>query len=434
MYLRGSKWNMTRRRRRRANPWRVLILLVLIGVALYVNQVVVPATPPLFIPTPTPTRDPESLIVEAEELFDSGRLAQSIPAYQIAIRANPDNPSLYLAMTRAQIYTGKYEDALQSAERALILNSDNPTAHAYKAWALDFLGDLTQAEASVKTALELDPESALVHAIYAEILMDQSLSGQGDINAIENAANESKTALSLDPILLESRRARGYVLWNTGNYQEAIQEYQAALAINDKIADLHLAIGYNYHFLGQYPEAVEAFLQAFALNPTDPIAPYEISRTYSTVGDFTQSVQYADQAVKTAPDNARMRGNLGVMYYKNNQLEEGVAELALAIRGGTLEDGTQVEGLPLNYGTIAEYYAIYGLALAKLDRCNEAVPIFQAILRGVPDDEINVYNAQEGLFICQGGEESGESGEEGEPTPEVSGPEQEVTGTPESQP
>jgi hypothetical protein len=62
-----------------------------------------------------------------------------------------------------------------------------------------------------------------------------------------------------------------------------------------------------------------------------------------------------------------------------------------------------VEGVPLDYGIVAEFYAIFGLALAKLDRCDQAVPIFQAIRSGVPDDEINVYNAEQGLIICQQG-------------------------------
>ncbi len=401
MYLRGSQWNMMRKRRRRSNPWRVLLLLVLIGIALYINQVVVPATPPLFIPTPTPTRDPESFITEAEQLFSAGKLIQAIDAYSVAIQANPDNPALYLARARAQIYTARYQDALESAEQALILNNKNPLGYALKAWALDFLGDYTQAEAAIKTALEMDSNSALAHAIYAEILIDKAISGQGDINSIDRAAQESRIAVELDPSLMESRRARGYVLWNTGNYAEAIQEYKAALAINDKVADLYLALGYNYHFLGEYDQAVQSFLQAYALNPTDPQAPYEISRTYASVGDFSQSVQYADQAVRTEPENPRLHGNLGVMYYKNNQLEKAVAELSLAIQGGVLEDGTIVEGLPLNYGTVAEFYAIYGLALAKLNRCAEAVPIFQTIRNGVPDDEINVYNAEQGLIMCQ---------------------------------
>lgn len=431
MYLRGSKWNMTRKRGRRPSALRVVALLVLIGAALYVDRVVVPATPPLFIPTPTPTRNPESFVTEANALFEEGKLTQAIAIYRQAVKTDPSNPSLYLSMARAQIYTGQYEDALESAERALILNNSNPSAHALKAWALDYLEDYTQAEAAVKEALEIDPDSAFAHAVYAEILMDKALVGQGDIGTVERAIEESRTAMSLDSSLLESHRARGYVLWNTGNFEEAIVEYKAAVAINDKIADLHMALGFNYHFIGEYDQAVQEFLQAYALNPTDPAAPYQISRTYYTVGDFSQSVQYADQAVKTEPKNPRLHGNLGVMYYKNNQLEAAIEELSLAIHGGALEDGTVVKGLPLDYGVVAEFYAIYGLALAKAERCAEAIPVFQAIRSNLQDDEINIYNAEQGLLICQEG--AAASPEEGETS---SGAEDEVvvTETPESQP
>ena len=392
---------MKQKRRPRSNPFRILAIMILIGIGLYVNQVVVPATPPLFIPTATPTRSPESYINEAEALYADGKFAQAINTYQQAISVDPDNPSIYLNMARAQIFTAKYEEGLESAERAILLNNANPLAHAVRAWALDFLGDYTQAEGSIKRALELDPNNALAHAYYAEILMDKALVGQGDIGTIDKAAEESKIAVSLAPNMLESVRARGYVLWNTGNYEEAIQQYKTAIAINDKIADLHMALGYNYHVLGEYDQAVNEFLQAVALNPNDPQAPLEISRTYSTVGDFSQAVQYADQAVKVGSKNPRLHGNLGAMYYKNNQLDKAIVELSLAIHGGTMEDGTMVEGMPLDYGSVAEYYAIYGLALAKSNRCAEAVPIFQAIRSGVPDDEINVYNAEQGVLICQ---------------------------------
>jgi hypothetical protein len=63
MYLKGSKLNYTRRRKR-SNPWRILVLVVLVGIALYFNEIVVPKTPPLFIPTSTPTRSPESFVSE----------------------------------------------------------------------------------------------------------------------------------------------------------------------------------------------------------------------------------------------------------------------------------------------------------------------------------------------------------------------------------
>jgi len=50
---------------------------------------------------------------------------------------------------------------------------------------------------------------------------------------------------------------------------------------------------------------------------------------------------------------------------------------------------------------VEEYYWHYGFALARNDRCSEAVPLFQALLTGVPNDDIAVYNATEGLAVCQ---------------------------------
>jgi len=50
---------------------------------------------------------------------------------------------------------------------------------------------------------------------------------------------------------------------------------------------------------------------------------------------------------------------------------------------------------------VMQYYWYYGFALARARRCAEAIPVFQALLSGVPDNEIAVYNAQEGLNICK---------------------------------
>ena len=106
MYLKGSKWTMLKRRKR-PNPWRIIILALLVGAALYFNQVIVPATPPLFIPTPTPTRDPESYFDEGELLYDEGMLDQAIAAYEHAAAALPeDNIALY-RLVRLMVLRGR---------------------------------------------------------------------------------------------------------------------------------------------------------------------------------------------------------------------------------------------------------------------------------------------------------------------------------------
>jgi tetratricopeptide (TPR) repeat protein len=396
MYLRGNRWNMNTRRKRRSSPWRIFLLLGLIGVFLYLNQVVVPATPPFFIPTPTPTTSPEAFVNEAEQLYKDGKLTQAIQAYQQGILADPNNPAIYVALARLQVFAGDYDAAITNAQNALLKNPNNPTAHAVQAWALSFKQEHLQAEAAIKKALELDPNSALAHAYYAEILLNK-----GDAGEVDKAIEESKTARNLDPNLLETHRARGLVLLSTQNIDEAIDELKAAVALNDKIADLHMNLGYAYRVRGDNDLAVEELLSAFALNPSSPIAPTEISLAYANEGQFGKAVQYAEQAVKVDPTNARLHGNLGVMYYRNQELDKAIPALAMVVHGGTTQDGKVVEGLPLDYSTVAQYYWFYGFALAKSNRCTEAVPVFQALLLGVPDYELAVENAQAGIALCQ---------------------------------
>jgi tetratricopeptide (TPR) repeat protein len=395
MYLRGNKWTMTRRTRR-PPIWRLVLLVGLIGVLLYVNQVVVPATPPLFIPTATPTRSPESFVNQAEEAYRAGKLNQAIQAYKDAIYADPTNPANYVALARLQVYAGDYEAAVENAQNALLKNPNNPTAHAVLGWALGFQEKYGEAEVEIKKALALDPNNALAHAYYAEILINQN-----DYTLYDKAAEESKKARDLDPALLESHRARGIVLLNTQNLEEAVQEFQAALAINKNIPDLNLYLGITYKALGEYDLAQEALLAAYALNPNDTVALTELSRAFFADGRYPQSAQYAEEAIKVEPSDARLHGNLGIIYYKMGDYAKAISSLALAVHGGTTADGVAVEGIPLDYGRPEEYYWYYGFALARSNRCAEAVPIFQALLTGVPNDEIAVYNATEGLAICQ---------------------------------
>ncbi len=184
------------------------------------------------------------------------------------------------------------------------------------------------------------------------------------------------------------------------NLDQAIQELKAAIAINDKIADLHLNLGFAYRVAGENDLAVDELLAAYALSPTDSNIPTEIAFAYANEGQFGKASQYAEDAVKIDPTNPRMHGNLGIMYYRNSELDKAIPALALAVRGGTTTDGAVVEGQPLDYGKVAEYYWFYGFALAKSNRCAEAVPVFQALLSGVPDDELAVENANAGLELC----------------------------------
>lgn len=400
MYLKGSKWSYTKRRRR-SNPFTILLLLALVGVAVYVNFVIVPTTPPLFVPTPTPTRSVESYVADAQGLENDGKYSQAIDAYQLAVRVDPKNASNYLAMARLMIWTGRYDEAIEQAGNALLINSNNSTAYALEGWALGYQTKWLDATAALNKAIQLDPNNAVAYAYLAEVYANQSQATVGDLGIVDKAIEASRTAQRLGPNLMETHRARGLVLEITDNRTEAMAEYEAAIAVNNNISDLHIALGRIYRAEGYLDQAKEEFNRANALNPSDPEPLLYLSRTYLTAGELALAAQYAEQAVKIAPTEPFYYGNLGQILYQSDLYAEAIPPLRLAVQGGTAADGSVVKGLPLDYGRVAEYYYTYGLALARTGQCGDALRMSQLILLGVPTDEIATYNAQEMVNICQ---------------------------------
>jgi tetratricopeptide (TPR) repeat protein len=389
------------KRRKPFNWFRILALVALIGAAAYFERTIVPTIPALGMETPTPTRAPESYLSEADQLFREGKLSLAAESYQAALQANPSDAATYLTLARIQVFLGRNLEAQTNAENALLLNPNNATAHAVRGWALSAQGDFLAGEASITRALELDPNNALAHAYYAELLADQYINGGGPLNVIERMAEESQIALSLGQGTLEAHRARGYVLEVTANYPEAIQQYETAIAINNNIADLHLALGRTYRLLGIYDKAFDSLNRANALNPSDPVPDLIISRVYFEIGEFGKAEQYAEQAVSDAPQTAAYHGNLGVIRYRNFKWDEALQSLNYAVNGGLYNEEFVVEPLALQQvGRIPEYYYYYAFTLLRLERCNEAVPVFQQIIASMPPNDPYAVNSPDGLRLC----------------------------------
>jgi tetratricopeptide (TPR) repeat protein len=391
------------RRRKRPNffGWAIFALVVLFG--YYFNRVYLPATPLLAGPTATPTRSPESYMTEAEKLFQEGQLEQTMNAYQAAINASPQDPAPYIALARVQVWAGLYDDAQKNAENALLLSPNNALAYGVLAWALDFQGGRNgEALEAIDKALKIDDRNAVLQAYYVEILVDAG------VDNYAKASEQSRIALSLNPNIVETHRARGYLLANTAsteftvNIEESIREYDEAIKIHPNLARLHLEQGLNYRNLSQKDKALQEFTLAITLNPTDP-EPYNlISRTHATFGEYPKALQYAESAVQQSPADAKLRGNWGVMYYRNFDWANAVKQLGLAIFGGTTEEGDAITGLPLgNDPRLAEYYFTFGLALARTNRCGDALQIVQQLQSTVPNDEIAMDAANRTIEICQ---------------------------------
>lgn len=396
-----------RKKRRRSNPFRVLILILLIAATIYFERVIVPTIPPPFVPTPVPTRSPASFVLEADSLFEAGKLAQAESAYYEAIEADPLDPEFYINLARIQVFSGKYIEAEESASNAVLIEPNSALANAVFGWVLDFQAFeesdnarrnelLTEAVQRIERAIELDPNSALIQAYYAEVLVDY------EIERYSDALQAAQLAVQMDPNLMEAHRALGYVWESTGTYDRALDAYQAALSIHNNLPILFISIGNMYQALDDVDNAVNNYLRAAALDPLNPDPLNRIALAESRVGNYGIASQYAADAVEKDPSNPRLHGNLGRMYFKNNENAKSIVELRLAVQGGVTEGGIVVEGLPIKVEDvrIIEFYYTYGLALAIDGQCDFSGDIFEQLLLMMPDNEFVLANATESRVIC----------------------------------
>jgi tetratricopeptide (TPR) repeat protein len=163
-----------------------------------------------------------------------------------------------------------------------------------------------------------------------------------------------------------------------------------------------MELGRNLRFLEVYDEAIKEFTLANTLNPEDPEPDLLISRTYATIGDYAKAIQYAEQAVKNRATDPNLRGNYGVMLFRNFLYQPALEQLSLAVKGGSTEEGLPITGMSLtDGGRVVEYYYTYGLALARTNQCGEALKVSQQIQSAVPTDENAVFAAEEMVRICE---------------------------------
>ena len=73
------------KRRSRPNWFLIILLCLLVLGASYVTRYIMPNVEQIGVPSPTPTISPDTLIAEAESLFNEGKLIPAIDMYQQAI-------------------------------------------------------------------------------------------------------------------------------------------------------------------------------------------------------------------------------------------------------------------------------------------------------------------------------------------------------------
>jgi tetratricopeptide (TPR) repeat protein len=277
MYLQGRDPHF-RHTEKKANPYRVLVFVVLIVFFLTVLTGIVQGdVQPLFLPTPTPTRTSNSFVIEGRTHFEAGNLEAAITAFRRAATLDPENPEILAELARIQTYSSalsttdadrsqRLAEALESIDRAKELAPTSSDVLAVRAFVLDwssnpFLVDqetseelLNRAEAEALMALQIDNTNTLALAYYAEVLVSQKKWNQ--------AYQYIQQAVERDPNLMDVHRIMAFTYETLGEYNLSIQSYKKAIEIMPNYTYLYIAVGRIYRHLQLYDQALEHFARA----------------------------------------------------------------------------------------------------------------------------------------------------------------------------
>ncbi|MFN2275034.1 MAG: tetratricopeptide repeat protein [Anaerolineales bacterium] len=345
MRLTGEKLTLSEKRRR-SNPWRILVLVGLIGAGFLILRAWRSGeVQPLFSPTPTPTRTSISYAEEAAAHFSAGNLGAAIAAYQEAVDKDSSNGHLWAEMARVQTYASDLlttlaerrdllSQAREAVNRAIELSPDDSFAYAVRTLVYDWsatsevkdqitVGDLVRVTASLieggrlqASVIELEGSGEVGEATPAPAdAGGESFIGVVDAIGEEGWVIDGRTIYISPVTLIREKNRRETFL---------AEADQSAIRSNQLDPENLLAFAYRAEVLidqGNVNTAADLAVEAInraAGSSIDPQYLMDIYRVYATVlenqGNYVSAIQQYQRATEIAPNLTFLYLRIGANY------------------------------------------------------------------------------------------------------------------------
>jgi serine/threonine-protein kinase len=281
-------------------------------------------------------------------------LQRSLALFHRAIDLDPGFPHPYIGVADACIWQGiglgigtpeENRDAAKTAAlRDLELDETLAEAHSSLAhvqcW---FEWDWKAAEHSFKRALELNPSYALAREGYATLLTCTGLH--------EAALAELDRAEELDPLSLELKRTRGWLLWHARDHTRAFATLQQVLSLDPVFVPALLTIPWVATELGKTEEAIEYARMAIEKTNGNHVALAALAYAHARSGQSAESRRVLDE-IWALPESNRQHanGHAVPVYVALGDRNRALQHLEVAVRKREpmlmyLEVGAHFDGL-----------------------------------------------------------------------------------------
>ena len=214
----------------------------------------------------------------------SDGIKHAIEHFQQSIDRDPNFALGYVGL--ADSYTGltfynfaapheTMPKAKESAIKALALDNTLAEAHASLAHVLmNYDWNWSEAEKEFRRSIELKPDYATAHQWYAIHYLTAT-------GRLEEAVQEMKKALELDPASLVMNTFMGATLYYAGRYDEAIDQCRRTIQMDPNFAVAHWHLGLAYEQKHVLDAAIEEFKKAISLSGGSPLMRAALGRAYA---------------------------------------------------------------------------------------------------------------------------------------------------------
>ncbi len=266
------------------------------------------------------TTNPEAyrLYLEGRQLWygrTADGLKKSIDLFQQAIAADPNYALAYAGLADTYNVAPGYPTGISSRQasqladdatrKALELDDSLSEAHAARGMALATELRWSEAEPQFRRAIELNPNNATAHYFYAVSFLVPE-------NRVDQALEQYRTALSLDPLSTIIGANYATALMVAHRYPEAVAQMQKVLDRDPTSRPGNYKRSQVFATMGRFAEAIRdvqtTVPNPVPLNPdakgyceaakgmTASVRTSALAIAYSIAGDRDQAFQYLEKA------------------------------------------------------------------------------------------------------------------------------------------
>lgn len=288
-----------------------------------------------------PDNGPVALAL-AETLTDLGQWREAEDLLIKLVRSLPQRPEPRRALVRVYLQTGRAAEALGEARQAVALDPRNPESHLFLGRALKAAGKPVEAVAEVAIAVKESPRDP--RALRELALAYASLEDDKTEGAFQRA-------IAAAPGNLEIRLEFAKYFWQVGNFDRGNQEIERLIAAAPAGSKSKLRAEYAEGLMEQerFPQAARELEKLWQAGSRSYEIALALGASLGQIGRFDDAVNFLRSAIAIAPERLPAHHVLGRILLLQQKPEEAVGELE---RAAALEPGSA--GVALDLGRAYE--------------------------------------------------------------------------------